>query len=170
MINTRFLYYKTQESFEADKQNILNDSIVFVGEPPIIWTHGTYYTGGGSPGPTPPTPTYTIDITATPIKYLLSKDRTIQDPQFNSRFTTLNASSATATSGTRGLSINGNFLYMAVPNNITLTRAVTSNQEVLDINTNFVVDRETVEGHVLYKYLPVIAPSNLSITFTFRVS
>lgn len=48
MINNRFLFYKTINGFERDKSEIPQDSIVFIKEPAIIWTHGTYYTGQSS--------------------------------------------------------------------------------------------------------------------------
>lgn len=169
MINTRFLYYKTQESFEADKPNILNDSIVFVGDPPIIWTHGTYYTGGSGPGPTP-TPTYSIDISATPILYLLSAERDVENPQFTNTIRSLSAGSATTRVGTSSLNVSGKYLYMAVPNNITFISAKTSPMgETLYPAEDFVVDTETLEGHTIYKLLPAVLSSNMSITFTFRV-
>lgn len=43
MINNRFLFYKTKDAFERDKNEIMNESIVFIADPAIIWTHGIYY-------------------------------------------------------------------------------------------------------------------------------
>lgn len=43
MINNRFLYYKHLESFTSDLQNIKNDSIAFIEDAKLIWTHGVFF-------------------------------------------------------------------------------------------------------------------------------
>lgn len=47
MINNRFLFFKTKEAFEAAKNNgdVSQDSIVFIKNDKVIWTHGTYFDG-----------------------------------------------------------------------------------------------------------------------------
>lgn len=43
MINNRFLYYKHLESFTSNLQNINNDSIAFIEDAKLIWTHGVFF-------------------------------------------------------------------------------------------------------------------------------
>ena len=45
MINNKFLYYKHLESFVDDQGNglINNDSIAFIEDAKLIWTHGSYF-------------------------------------------------------------------------------------------------------------------------------
>ena len=43
MINRRFLFFKKEEDFLSKKDEILNNSIVFVEDERYIWTHGEKY-------------------------------------------------------------------------------------------------------------------------------
>lgn len=65
------------------------------------------------------------------------------------------------------ISIDNHFLYLAVPNNITLIQANTSRSEILDLENNFIVD--IIPGYKVWKYIPAVAPENLSITFLFSL-
>lgn len=47
MIENRFIHYETLNGFQADKENIADNSIVFVKENNKIYTHGAEY-GGAS--------------------------------------------------------------------------------------------------------------------------
>ena len=42
-INKKLIHFKTKAAFEAQLNNILNTSIVFIQDANLIWTHGTYY-------------------------------------------------------------------------------------------------------------------------------
>ena len=42
-INKKLIHFKTKAAFEAQLNNILNTSIVFIKDANLIWTHGTYY-------------------------------------------------------------------------------------------------------------------------------
>ena len=43
MINNKFIHYETQAAYEANKENISEDSIVFVKDKKSIYTHGGQY-------------------------------------------------------------------------------------------------------------------------------
>lgn len=42
-INKKLIHFKTKAAFEAQLNNILDTSIVFIQDAKLIWTHGTYY-------------------------------------------------------------------------------------------------------------------------------
>ena len=42
-INKKLIHFKTKAAFEAQLNNILDTSIVFIQDANLIWTHGTYY-------------------------------------------------------------------------------------------------------------------------------
>lgn len=42
-INKKLIHFKTRAAFEAQLNNILDTSIVFIQDANLIWTHGTYY-------------------------------------------------------------------------------------------------------------------------------
>lgn len=42
-INKKLIHFKTKAAFEAQLNNILDTSIVFIKDANLIWTHGTYY-------------------------------------------------------------------------------------------------------------------------------
>ena len=42
-INKKLIHFKTKAAFEAQLNNILDTSIVFIKDAKLIWTHGTYY-------------------------------------------------------------------------------------------------------------------------------
>lgn len=48
-MNREKFFYKTQEQFEKDKEagKIPSQAIVFVKNPPFVWTHNTYFTYDG---------------------------------------------------------------------------------------------------------------------------
>lgn len=52
MIDNKFLFYKTLDSFKIDLQDglISRESIAFIKQPTVIWTHNTYYNCTGYPG------------------------------------------------------------------------------------------------------------------------
>jgi hypothetical protein len=163
-IKYRFLYYKTQAAFDSDLENekITDDSIVFIEDSKKIWTHGTYFSGGGG-GSTPVAEP--IDISSTPIRYYKTSNKSeVLDINRFSNIDRLSSSRTTA------IELRNQFLYLLVPNNIRLVRAVTSRFEDLDLTTNIVPDTTTVTGATLWKYLPDVAPQNLTITFTFTIS
>ena len=165
MINNRFLFFRTQEQFEKQKNQILDDSIVFVKNPPIIWTHGVYYTGGGGG-----TPESTIDIFNTPIYYHRFTNKEEPIPSIGNYEGSVVELSGSNGRGSTTISLNGYFLYLVVPNNITLVSAITSRQEPLSLEENFDTDTTTIDGHKVWIYSPTVAPENLSITFTFTVA
>ena len=45
-INKKLIHFKTKAAFEAQLNNILDTSIVFIQDAKLIWTHGTYYGKG----------------------------------------------------------------------------------------------------------------------------
>ena len=166
MINNRFLFFQTGRQFEAQKDKILYDSIVFVKNPPFIWTHGVYYEGGGGGGGEQST----IDIYDTPIYYSRFIDKNTPIPTIGNYDNSIVELIGSHQVGTDSIQLNDSFLYLAVPNNITLTKAETSNREPLSLTDNFVVYENEIPGYKVWKYMPVIAPEDLTITFTFRVS
>ena len=42
-INKKLIHFKTKAAFEAQLNNILDTSIVFIQDANLIWTHGRYY-------------------------------------------------------------------------------------------------------------------------------
>lgn len=45
MINNRFIHFETQAQYQANKNNISSNAIVFVDEGRKIYTHGEDYGG-----------------------------------------------------------------------------------------------------------------------------
>ena len=158
-------FYITKAAFETDLNAGLvpYTAIVFVQKPAVIWTHGTYYTGGGG-GATP------IDISSTPIYYYKPTERSpiSYDLSDYTQVTTLSGASDTV--GSFSLRLENEFSVIAVPNNITLTRVVTSRFEELDINEDLTKITDAISGHTVWVYTPDVAPENLTLTYTFVVS
>lgn len=48
-IDRRFLHYETRDAFLRDKDDISNNSIVFIDEGRTIYTHGEEYAGDNVP-------------------------------------------------------------------------------------------------------------------------
>ncbi len=66
------------------------------------------------------------------------------------------------------------YFHIAMPQEYVITKVVTSNTEILDLNTNFshqdmdfVINEETVHTTV-YSFRSIIRPENIGITFTIN--
>ena len=66
IIRNRFVFFNKEASFIRAllNQQISQDSVVFIKDSAKIWTHGTFFSGGGGSGPAAP-----IDISETPMYY-----------------------------------------------------------------------------------------------------
>ena len=159
-ISNKFLFYDTKVQFEKDIALLPEGTIAFIKDKQLIWTNGTYYSGGGGAAEN-------IDISDTPIYYYTFQDRDTEVPTNPATYT-----KRTYLSPSRQFSIalTNRFLFLAVPTGITLTRAVTSKYEELSLTENFSRDTQAISGYTVWIYKPVIAPQNLTLTFTFTIS
>lgn len=158
--NSKLLFYKTQAAFERDKDLIRDDAVVYIGNPPFIYTHGVYFKGGGGGQAD-------IDISGNPIYYYLFTDKDTPAPS--------NISSYTEVSTLNGykqcsIAMNAQYSYIAIPTTYSVTSVVTSNNEPLSIDDDFDKQIKTIDGKVMnvYRYMPVVAPT-LSLIFTINI-
>lgn len=48
MINNKFIFFNTLEAFEQNRGEISPESIVFIKNPAMIYTHGTFFDGSNN--------------------------------------------------------------------------------------------------------------------------
>lgn len=157
--DSKVLFYDKRKDFEKDIDQIPSNAIVFIKDESLIWANGKYYSGGGGGGAS-------IDISSTPMYYLRYSSKGSAIPTDLSTYMKVEKLSA---SKTLSITLSNRFLFLVVPNNIQLTRVTTSRQEQLDLNENFRTDTTAISEHKVWIYEPVIAPADLTLTFTFSI-
>ena len=159
-IGSKFLFYDTEAQFDRDVAYLPAGAIAFIKDKQLIWADGTYYSGGGGESGG------SIDISNTPIYYYVFEDRDTIVPSDLVTYTRRNTLTA---SKQLSIELTNNFLFLAVPNNITLIRAVTSRDEELSLTDNFSTDTQTLSEHTVWIYKPAVAPQSLKLIFTFTL-
>ena len=156
----RFLFFQTEESFLAALPNIDRKSIVFIKDMPAIWSHDTYFDGGGGGSGRP------VKLKYGYMYYCTFTDKSSNIPDISACTEVQQLDSGAKLN----IALQNNYVYVLVPNNehYTLTSVMTSRYEQLDPNVD--LDHTTIEGYNVWKYAPDVAPENLTLTFTFSIS
>lgn len=165
------LVYDSYDRFVEDKDagRIANDVIVYIKDKGLIYAYGTFFSGGGGSGEG-----------GVPVKIyppILYKTSQTQISQFPTNYNAYTQVSELNSSKNLTVSLNNKYLLLLIPTMYQVTNIVTSNNERLTLQDDFIYDSSFTQIasdsgvmiHVkAYKYFPVIAP-NMSLTFTFNV-
>jgi hypothetical protein len=157
MKDNRFYFFQTKKRFEAKKDTVPYDAIVFIKKPAQIWTHDTYFSGGGGGS-------YAYDLSAAPIFWRTVTDRNATISTNISSYNQVTSLSSQSLS----ITLNEQFLHIVVPTTYNITSIRTSNNETLTVEDDFEKSSITVAGVSanVYKFVPVY-PADYTIVFTF---
>lgn len=155
--------YETYDEFLEDLESgrISDDVIVYIKDRSLIYAYGQYFSGGGGGGGGIPV---RLD---TPILYrtVVNRDEGVSVNKY-----VYNEVTELTSSYAYSISLDNNYLHIAVPTSYSVSKVVTSNNETLSIDTDFEKQTVVIAGISMnvYKYIPVIAPT-LTLTFTFNI-
>lgn len=162
--------YDEYTTFLADLNNglIPDDVVVYIKDKGLIYAFGTFFSGGGGGGGGVPVEVDPAILYQTPAN----------KADFTPTYDNYTAVSELNSSKKLTVVLENQYLLLLVPTQFSITHIITSNNEELSLNDDFILDEDFTQIYdthkarmvsvKAYKYFPVIAP-NMSLTFTFNI-